>query len=119
MTVTLYGIKNCDTVKKAKTWLEENAVAYHFHDVRKDGLSEAILHGWVEQLGFDVLLNRRGTTWRKLSEAEKNLDSEEVAIILMLEYTALIKRPVMDVEGKFHVGFDAAEYAAVFDISKA
>jgi Spx/MgsR family transcriptional regulator len=108
----LYGIKNCDTIKKARRWLEEQGVAYQFHDYRADGLNEGQLRGFVEQLGWQPLLNTRGTTWRKLDEAERNAcDNADAAIALMLAQPAIIKRPLLD-DGRGHalLGFSADGY---------
>ncbi|EFE95755.1 ArsC family reductase [Serratia odorifera] len=112
MTLTMYGIKNCDTIKKARRWLEEQGVAYQFHDYRADGLNEGQLRGFVEQLGWQPLLNTRGTTWRKLDEAERNAcDNADAAIALMLAQPAIIKRPLLD-DGRGHalLGFSADGY---------
>jgi len=112
MTLTMYGIKNCDTIKKARRWLEEQGVAYHFHDYRSDGLDEQQLRGFVELLGWEPLLNTRGTTWRKLDEAQRNAcDNADAAIELMLAQPAIIKRPLLS-DGKGHalLGFNADSY---------
>ncbi|CAI1180711.1 putative reductase [Serratia entomophila] len=112
MTLTMYGIKNCDTIKKARRWLEEQGVAYQFHDYRTDGLDERLLRGFVERLGWEPLLNTRGTTWRKLDEAQRNAcDNADAAITLMLAQPAIIKRPLLD-DGKGHalLGFSADGY---------
>ncbi|TQI81623.1 Spx/MgsR family transcriptional regulator [Serratia fonticola] len=108
----LYGIKNCDTIKKARRWLEEHGVAYQFHDYRADGLNEQLLRDFVERLGWQPLLNTRGTTWRKLDEAQRNAcDNADAAIALMLEQPAIIKRPLLD-DGKGHalLGFSSESY---------
>jgi len=107
----LYGISNCDTIKKAKQWLSENKVAYQFHDFRKDGLEADQLNLWIDALGWEVFLNKRGTTWRKLAESDRaDLDSEK-ATALMLKYPALIKRPVLVTTNDILVGFSPNEYA--------
>lgn len=114
MTVTMYGIKNCDTIKKARTWLDEHAIAYAFHDYKAVGIDPATLHEWVAALGWEVLLNRAGTTFRKLPDADRvDLDAGK-AIALMLAQPSMIKRPVLDVDGALLVGFKPAEYAAKF-----
>lgn len=110
--LVVYGIKNCDTVKKARRWLDEHGVAYRFHDLRADGLDEPMLRTWCDAVGWDVLLNRKGTTWRKLSEAERTNLGEKRAMYLMLMQPTLIKRPVVKHGGVVLVGFDTAEYAA-------
>ena len=112
MKLTMFGIKNCDTIKKARRWLEEQGVAYQFHDYRADGLSEQQLRDFVERLGWQALLNTRGTTWRKLDEAQRNAcDNADAAIALMLEQPAMIKRPLLD-DGNGHalLGFSNDSY---------
>jgi len=111
---TLYGIGNCDTVRKARRWLEARGIEYRFHDVRKDGLSRAMIRSWLEQLDWQDLINTRGTTWRKLSGGEKTALHEPAAIELMLEHPAIIKRPLLEHDGEYLLGFGEAEYAQVF-----
>ena len=113
MTV-LYGIKNCDTVKKARRWLDDHGVAYRFHDFRSDGLDDWRLARWTKQVGWESLLNRRGTTWRQLPDKDKDGVDEKRAIDLMLAQPTLIKRPVLIHKKITHVGFKPAEYAALF-----
>ncbi|WP_447872747.1 ArsC family reductase [Serratia fonticola] len=111
-SLTMFGIKNCDTIKKARRWLEEQGVAYQFHDYRADGLDEQLLRDFVARLGWEPLLNTRGTTWRKLDEAQRNAcDNADAAIALMLEQPAMIKRPLLD-DGKGHtlLGFSSESY---------
>ncbi|WP_025120788.1 MULTISPECIES: ArsC family reductase [unclassified Serratia (in: enterobacteria)] len=111
-SLTMFGIKNCDTIKKARRWLEEHGVAYQFHDYRADGLDEQLLRDFVARLGWQPLLNTRGTTWRKLDEAQRNAcDNADAAIALMLEQPAIIKRPLLD-DGKGHalLGFSSESY---------
>ncbi|UAN56039.1 ArsC family reductase [Serratia sp. JSRIV004] len=111
-SLTMFGIKNCDTIKKARRWLEEQGVAYQFHDYRADGLDEQLLRDFVARLGWEPLLNTRGTTWRKLDEAQRNAcDNADAAIALMLEQPAMIKRPLLD-DGKGHAlpGFSSEGY---------
>ena len=105
MAARLYGIRNCDTMKKACAWLDSHGVAYDFHDYRKDGLDRATLEGWVKQLGWEVLLNRAGTTFRKLPDADRQDITEAKAIDLMLANPSMIKRPVLDTGGRLYVGF--------------
>ncbi len=112
--MTLYGIKNCDTVKKALVWLNQHGIDYRFHDFRKDGLDEKMLRAWVKELGWEALLNRRGTTWRTLPEATKERLDETRAIALMIAQPAIIKRPVLDNGASRHVGFSAEEYNVLF-----
>lgn len=112
--VTLYGIKNCDTVKKARGWLDGHQVDYRFHDLRADGLERADLEAWVTELGWESLLNRRGTTWRGLPEERRESLDAFGAIRLMLEYPTLIKRPVLDLGSRRMVGFSPTSYAEIF-----
>ncbi|MES2032913.1 MAG: ArsC family reductase [Pseudomonadota bacterium] len=114
MTVTLHGIKACDTMKKAWTWLDAHGVAYSFHDYKSAGIDRATLQGWVDQVGWEVLLNKAGTTFRKLSDADKADIDADKAIGLMLAQPSMIKRPVLDVDGRLTVGFKPETYAAVF-----
>lgn len=108
--ITVYGIRNCDTVKKARRWLDEHGVAYRFHDFRADGLDDASLGAWCAALGWEALLNRKGTTWRKLPDREKQISTSPEAMRLMLENPTLIKRPVLVSGDKVLVGFDEALY---------
>lgn len=108
--VELFGIANCDTMKKARRWLDAEGVAYRFHDYRKEGLDRRMLAAWVERVGWEVLLNKRGTTWRKLSDAERaDLDTEK-AITLMLAHPAMIKRPVLVMGDAIEVGYSPEQY---------
>lgn len=109
--ITLYGIPNCDTMKKARKWLEANGVDYAFHDYKKSGVPEKALKGWVKQAGWETLLNRRGTTWRKLDEATRENIDEASAVKIMLENASIIKRPVLISGETLIVGFDADRYA--------
>ena len=114
MTITIYGIKNCDTMKKARTWLDDHCVAYDFHDYKTAGIDRARLEGWVKELGWETLLNRAGTTFRKLPDhARENLDQSK-AIALMLDQPSMIKRPVLDIDGVLKVGFKPEVYQAAF-----
>ncbi|MBY3209404.1 MULTISPECIES: ArsC family reductase [Rhizobium] len=114
MAVTIYGIKNCDTMKKARSWLEEHSVAYEFHDYKALGIDLAHLETWIDQAGLDTVLNRAGTTFRKLPDAERENLSREKAIQLMLDQPSMIKRPVLEVESKLLVGFKPEIYAGTF-----
>ncbi|AJC22161.1 ArsC family reductase [Pandoraea pulmonicola] len=115
MTAVLYGIPNCDTVKKARTWLDEHGVAYDFHDFKKAGVSDAMLDTWLAQVPLATLLNRKGTTWRKLSpEQQAAAAGEPAARALMIENPSLIKRPVLVADGKVSVGFTPDSYASRF-----
>ncbi|RAI30423.1 ArsC family reductase [Rhodoplanes serenus] len=112
MTVTLYGIKACDTMKKARAWLDQHGVAYEFHDYKSRGIDAARLRAWAAVVGWETLLNRAGTTFRKLADADKaNLD-EDQAIALMAAQPSMIKRPVLDIGGTLLVGFSPQNYAA-------
>jgi len=108
----LYGIKNCDTVKKARKWLDQNGVDYQFHDFKKDGLDDPLLSSWEKALGWEALINRRGTTWRKLPEEVRDTISAQTAHAIMLENPSIIKRPVVESGNEVRVGFNADEWSA-------
>jgi arsenate reductase len=111
--VTIYGIKNCDTVKKARAWLDKHGVKYGFHDYKTAGIDRQRLERWAKKVGWEILLNRAGTTFRKLPEKDKDGLSETKAIGLMLKQPSMIKRPVPDAGGgKLLVGFDSETYKA-------
>ena len=114
MSTTLYGIKACDTMKKARTWLDQHQIAYDFHDYKTQGIDAATLNSWLEQVNWDTLINRSGTTWRKLDEAQKQITDSSQAIALMIEQPSMIKRPVLEVDGKVYLGFRGEEYGLVF-----
>ena len=105
MTITIYGIKNCDTMKKARAWLDGHGVPYGFHDYKTAGIAKDRLKQWSEALGWEALLNRAGTTFRKLPDADKEGLNERKALALMLAQPSMIKRPVLDLGGKLLVGF--------------
>lgn len=110
--ITLYGIPNCDTVKKARTWLSEKGVEHAFHDYKKSGIDTAHLTKWCEALGWEKVLNRAGTTFKTLPDSDKaNLDQAK-AIALMLEQPSMIKRPIVDHPGGLLIGFKADEWSA-------
>ncbi|MGM4928263.1 MULTISPECIES: ArsC family reductase [unclassified Tardiphaga] len=111
MAITIYGIKNCDTMKKARAWLDSHDVAYSFHDYKAEGIDKARLQRWAKEVGWETLLNRAGTTFRKLDDAAKEGLNESKAIALMLEQPSMIKRPVLDLGGKLVVGFKPEIYA--------
>ncbi len=113
-SVTLYGIKNCDTMKKARTWLDGHDVAYTFHDYKAEGVAKSDLERWVKDVGWEILLNRAGTTFRKLPDKDKENVTEKKAIALMLTQPSMIKRPVLDAGGKLTVGFKPEIYAKLF-----
>ena len=110
--VTLYGIKACDTVKKARRWLDQNLIAYQFHDVRVDGLTSEQLQGFAERVDWNTLLNRSSTSWRQLSDEQRAHINLETALSLMLITPTLIKRPLLDTGNKLIVGFKEASYSA-------
>ncbi|HEY7231693.1 MAG TPA: ArsC family reductase [Pseudolabrys sp.] len=113
MSVTIYGIRNCDTMKKARAWLDKHGVDYDFHDYKTAGVDRAQLERWAKKVGWETLLNRAGTTFRKLPEKDKNGVTATKAIALMLEQPSMIKRPVLAAGGgKLLVGFKPEEYAA-------
>lgn len=112
MTITLYGIPNCDNVKKARKWLETNGIDYRFHDFRKEGLDAKQLKRWTDALGWETVLNRKGTTWRQLPEDVRNAVDAKSAAKLMLEQPTLIKRPVLEQGNQVRCGFSEAEYQA-------
>jgi len=112
--VTIYGIRNCDTMKKARAWLDGHGVAYGFHDYKAVGVERGRLEGWARAVGWETLLNRAGTTFRKLPDKDKGGRSEKKAIALMLEQPSMIKRPVLDVGGTLMVGFKPDQYETAF-----
>jgi arsenate reductase (glutaredoxin) len=113
MTITIYGIKNCDTMKKARAWLDKRGVDYAFHDYKTAGIERAQLERWCKKVGWEVLLNRAGTTFRKLPEKDQQSLDAGKAVALMLAQPSMIKRPVLDVGGgKLLVGFKPDEYGA-------
>ncbi|THV24230.1 ArsC family reductase [Peteryoungia ipomoeae] len=110
MATTIYGIKNCDTMKKARTWLDEHGVAHDFHDYKAKGVDAATLDNWIGKVGWEVLLNKAGTTFKKLSDDQKNGIDAAKAKALMIEQPSMIKRPVLDIDGKLLVGFKPEIY---------
>ncbi len=116
----LYGIPNCDTVKKARAWLNTHGVDYEFHDYKKQGVDAALLAQWIAQAGWEKVINRQGQTWRKLSDAEKSAVSDDAsAIQLLLDKPSAIKRPAIAVKGRLLLGFDVNEYQKMFGINDA
>ena len=114
MAITIYGIKNCDTMKKARAFLDKKALAYDFHDYKTQGIERARLEGWAKKAGWETLLNKAGTTFRKLPEKEKEDLTQKKAIALMLTQPSMIKRPVLETGGgKILVGFKPGDYAAL------
>ena len=114
--VTLYGIPNCDTMKKARAWLDEHGIEYVFHDYKKAGLDARRLRGWVEELGWQTLLNTRGMLWRKVPQVVRDDIDEASAVALMLETPGIVKRPVLDTGTARHVGFKPEIYAQIFGV---
>ncbi|WMW82420.1 arsenate reductase [Undibacterium cyanobacteriorum] len=118
-TITMYGIPNCDTVKKARTWLDEHGINFVFHNFKKDGLTKSTVETWLTDSDLATLINRKGTTWRALSDADKlRADDTLSAISLMVEQSSVIKRPVLVIDHgnalKVHVGFSTERYQALF-----
>ncbi|MDK1286690.1 ArsC family reductase [Pseudoalteromonas umbrosa] len=114
MSIVLYGIPNCDTIKKAKKFLQEQNIEFAFHDYRKDGLTPALLDSFVAKLGWETVLNKRGTTYRALSDEQKQTLDEASAKQYMLDAPAMIKRPILQVDTELHIGFKAAQYQEIF-----
>jgi arsenate reductase len=113
--VTLYGIPNCDTVKKARTWLDAHGLPYTFHDFKKSGIDSALIQTWLCDVPWDVLVNRKGTTWRALSDERKAaITDDNSATALMIESPSIIKRPVLVTNQKTHVGFSNDLYQQIF-----
>ena len=108
--VEMFGIPHCDTIKKARSWLQQHGIDYQFHNYKSEGLDQDRLTAWVEQVGWQVLLNKRGTTWRKLDDARKEQLDAERAIGLMCENPSMVKRPVLIVDGHIEVGFSEQAY---------
>jgi arsenate reductase len=107
----IYGIKNCDTMKKARTWLDGHKVDYSFHDYKASGIDKPTLESWTKKVGWEILLNRAGTTFRKLPDADREALNEKKALALMAEQPSMIKRPVLDLGRKRLVGFKPETYA--------
>jgi arsenate reductase len=115
MTITLYGIPNCDQVKKARTWLDARGHPYAFHDFKRAGVTQSLIDDWLRHLGWEILVNRKGTTWRALSDTRKAaIVDAHSAIALILEAPSIVKRPVLAVGDAVHVGFSDASYQQIF-----
>ncbi|HKI59725.1 MAG TPA: ArsC family reductase [Mariprofundaceae bacterium] len=112
--VEMFGIPNCDTIKKARKWLEGKGVEYQFHDYKKEGANPVLLKQWCQSVGWEILLNRRGTAWRKLPDDVKESVDEISSIQLMVENPSMIKRPVLVNNGKITVGFSESVYGELF-----
>jgi len=113
--ITVYGISNCDTVRKARRWLEAHAIEYRFHDLREDGVDEAEVARWIEELGLDAVLNRRSTSWRALPAATRDGLDAASAPALINGHPTLVKRPLLDTGTSLHTGFREADYARLFE----
>lgn len=116
MNITLYGISNCDTIKKAKKWLTQNNIIFSFHDFRKDGIDEALIDQFVTHFDWETLLNKRGTTWRNLDEETKFTLNSTTASNIMLEYPAIIKRPILVSNNGQLLGFSETTYSTFFNL---
>ncbi|KJR30023.1 MULTISPECIES: ArsC family reductase [Vibrio] len=114
MTIIMYGISNCDTIKKAKKWLDEANLSYEFHDFRKQGISSEMVAEFCQQLDWEQVLNKRGTTFRQLTAEQKENLCEASAIALLVEQPAMIKRPILRVDDQLHIGFKAEQYQQIF-----
>jgi len=114
MTIIMYGIPNCDTIKKAKKWLQADEIAFEFHDYRKQGINQALVDTFCAELGWELVLNKRGTTYRALSQEQKDNLDQASAVKLLVEHPAMIKRPILVVDGQYHIGFKADQYSAIF-----
>ena len=117
MKTIAYGIKNCDTIKKMKKWLDGENQQYTFHDYRVDGLDQVLLEKFESELGWEAMVNKRGTTYRQLTDEQKSSLNKETAITLMLEYPAMIKRPLLVHNGSYYLGFKPAQYQGIFQPS--
>lgn len=112
---TLYGIKNCDTVKKTRKWLEARGIDYQFHDFRQDGINKQLINGWLRSVDWQTLVNKRSTTWKQLDDSIKNNLSEKTVVGVLIDNPTLIKRPVLACDnGRIEVGFNESVYAKLF-----
>ncbi len=114
MTITMYGIPNCDTIKKAKKWLQEADISFDFHDYRKNGVDNTLVETFCQQLGWEQVLNKRGTTYRQLTQEQKESVDQQSVVPLLVEHPAMIKRPILNVDGQLHIGFKAPQYSDIF-----
>ena len=113
--ITLYGIKNCDTVKKARKWLDDHTIEYAFHDLRTDGLTQEQVSEWVAELGWETLVNKRSTTWKTLDESERSCMDNDSAQAAIMAQPTLIKRPLLDTGHQRFTGFSASNYEKIFN----
>lgn len=116
--MTMFGIRNCDTVKKARAWLDERGIAYDFHDYKTKGIDRGRLEEWCAQFGWEAVCNRAGTTYRRLPDADRQGLNQERAIALMMAQPSLIKRPILDAGGQWILGFTPASYALAVPASR-
>ena len=114
MSITMYGIPNCDTIKKAKKWLQEADISFDFHDYRKQGVDNDLVASFCQQLGWEHVLNKRGTTYRQLTQEQKDSLDEHSVIPLLVEHPAMIKRPILKVNEQLYIGFKAPQYSDIF-----
>ncbi len=114
MSIVLYGIRNCDTVRRARRWLDRHGIAYRFHDLRADGVTPQQVAAWADELGWENLLNRRGMTWRRLPAERKEGVDRAAALALMVELPAIIRRPILDLGERRELGFSEDRYAGLF-----
>ena len=112
--ITVYGIPNCDTVRKARKWLDQHGIEYRFHDFREDGLSAAQVRKWFADLGWDTVVNRRSTSWKQLSPEAREAMDAKAAVAAVIEHPTLVKRPVLDTGKSLHLGFTPAAYQEIF-----
>ena len=113
--ITLFGIKNCDTVKKARKWLDTHDIEYHFHDFREDGLDQGAVRDWLDELGWETLVNKRSTSWKALDQSSRDSMDTASALAAIMAQPTLIKRPLLDTGKERHTGFSAASYQGIFD----
>ena len=113
--ITVFGIKNCDTIKKARNWLTDQGIEYQFHDFRANGIDRDRIETWIQQAGWETVLNRRGTTWRKLDPSIQEATTSDNVAALLAEHPAMIKRPVLDNDGVITIGFKAEQYQTIFN----
>jgi Spx/MgsR family transcriptional regulator len=113
--ITLYGIKNCDTVRKARNWLDQHSIEYSFHDLREDGIEPATVRAWLAELGWETVVNRRSTSWKALDPARRERMDADDALAAILESPTLVKRPLLDTGHELHAGFSPAAYQSLFN----
>ena len=114
--ITVFGIKNCDTIKKARNWLTDQGIEYQFHDFRANGIDRDRIETWIQQAGWETVLNRRGTTWRKLDAAIQDTVNRDNVAALLAEHPAMTKRPVLDIDGDISIGFKPDLYQSIFNL---